>query len=412
MTSVIPPGSRRKRLLHAGPAASRVLRVARGAWARLAPLLLLLVTALGLPACDLDIDPDSLVRELRVLGIRFGEATPASEADVLARITLGAGGQPDATFSQPQMKIQALAVAPTGPGRRIAAPRPLRYDWFVCTGPLSLFSPGVLDPECRKLGPKDPPARKNPALRPLVPSASTEPSVTLDQATLKSILMTFLQALLSPSGGGGGSGGMITLPTRPVVLLLPIIVEVTADGADPANQLDREVAFNFLRVILTLPGMEMPPANRNPSLAGMGGFFVGSVESTEGMMAARDPLMACPLDNLTGDAQNGQPACARFAASRTAPVYLQARSDAGSLETYVPIDDSGRGPQVETMRYSWFVTDGAFSEERTGDKSPETKWENGERRPAPAEVRVVDVWVVVQDGRGGTDFARAQLSLM
>jgi len=129
-------------------------------------------------------------------------------------------------------------------------------------------------------------------------------------------------------------------------------------------------------------------------------------------MAARSALPACPLDNLTGDEKDGQPACSRFAATRIAPVFLQARSDTGSAETYVPIDDSGRGPQVENMRYSWFSTDGTFSDERTGDKSPETKWENGERRPAPSDVRVIDIWVVVQDGRGGTDFARAQLRLM
>jgi hypothetical protein len=356
----------------------------------------------------MDLDPDSLVRELRVLGIRFGEPTPASESDVMARVTFGASGQPDVVFDRPDMKIQALAAAPTGPGRRLAAARPLLYDWFICTGPLSLFSPGVLDPQCRKLGPKDPPARMNSSLRPLVPAASTSSSMSLDAAALKSILSLFLQALLSPTSGSG-TGGMITLPQRPVVLLLPIIVEVSAENGDPASPLDREVAFAFLRVVLTLPGMQAPVANRNPSLSGQGGFFVGTAE---GEMAPRSPLAACPVENVTGEAQGTQPACARFGASRTAPVFLQARSDAGSSETYVPVDDSGRGPQVEAMRYSWFSTDGTFSEERTGDKSPETRWENGERRPAPPDVRVVDVWVIVQDGRGGADFARAQLSLM
>lgn len=367
-----------------------------------------LVVAVLFAGCDIDLDPDSLVRELRVLGIRFGDAAPASEADVVANITFGAGGQPDVTFSRPDMRLHALAAAPTGPGRRLAAPRPLLYDWFVCTGPLSLFTPGVLDPQCRKLGPNDPPARQNAALRPLLPQKSPSAEITLTSGTLKSLLTIFLQALLTPSSGGMG-GGTITLPERPIVLLMPIVVEVSAENGDPASPLDREVAFNFLRVLITLPGMTPPPANRNPSMSGQGGFFVGSAE---GEMAARSALPACPLDNLTGDEKDGQPACSRFAATRSAPVFLQARSDTGSAETYVPIDDSGRGPQVENMRYSWFSTDGTFSDERTGDKSPETKWENGERRPAPSDVRVIDIWVVVQDGRGGTDFARAQLRLM
>ncbi|HNN93807.1 MAG TPA: hypothetical protein PKI03_16105, partial [Pseudomonadota bacterium] len=105
--------------------------------------LLLLLGLLCSGGCDLDIDPDTLVRELRVLGVRFGDPSPNSEADVMARITFGAGGQPDVSFRQPSMRLAALAAAPTGPGRRVAAPRPLLYDWFVCVGPLSLFSPGV-----------------------------------------------------------------------------------------------------------------------------------------------------------------------------------------------------------------------------------------------------------------------------
>lgn len=369
-----------------------------------------LLFALGIltsAGCDLDIDPDTLVRELRVLGVRFGDASRASEADVLARITFGAGGQPDVTFSRPEMRLSALAAAPTGPGRRVAAPRPLLYDWFVCVGPLSLFSPGVLDTACRKLGPNDPPARKNSSLLPLSAGPTTDPSLNLPAATLKQILSLFLQVYLTPRDGSGGSG-MVTLPERPVVLLLPIVVEVQAQGGDPASALDREVAFSFMRVIITLPGMQEPPPNRNPSLLGAGGIFAGS---TEDPASSREQIASCPPENATGEAMGGFPACIRYPVSRGAPTYFVGRSDVGSTETYVPLDDSDRGPQVELLRYSWFGTDGTFSDERTGDKSPQTKWENGERRPAPADVRVVDVWLVVQDGRGGSDFQRVQLSL-
>ena len=370
--------------------------------------LLLLLGLLSSSGCDLDIDPDTLVRELRVLGVRFGEPSPNSEADVMARITFGAGGQPDVSFRQPSMRLAALAAAPTGPGRRVAAPRPLLYDWFVCVGPLSLFSPGVLDSACRKLGPSDPPARQNSALLPLAPAPSKEASLTLPAETLKQILSLFLQVYLTPRGGSGG-GGTVTLPEKPVVLLLPMVVEVRAEGGDPTNPLDREVAFSFLRVIITLPGMEEPPPNRNPSLLGEGGIRAGSQED---WATTRELLTPCPIENVTGEASGSLPACLRYPVSRSAPTYFMGRSDAGSSETYVPLDDSGRGPQAELLRYSWFATDGNFNEERTGDKNPQTKWENGERRPAPADVRVIDLWLVVQDGRGGNDFQRVQLSLM
>lgn len=373
---------------------------------------LLGVLLVGLSGCDTDIDPDSLVRELRVLGMRFGEATPGSEADVSARITFsGAGGAPDVTFDRPDMLLSVLAAAPGGPGRRLPAPRSLRYDWFVCLGELSLFSPGTLDPKCRKLGPTDPPARANASLLPLSAAPQSSASLRITGGQLKSILGVFLQVLLS--GAGGGGGGMVTLPERPVVLLLPIIVEVTAADGDPANPLDREVAFAFLRVIVTLPGMAVPALNHNPTLPATGAIAAGTVEKLSDMdMPSRTPVLPCALDNPTGDASGGGAACTRLPATRTAPIFLVGHADSASIERYVPIDDSGRGELAEVMRYSWFSTDGTLSNERTGDSLPETRWENGDKRPAAAATQVVDVWLVVQDGRGGTDFQRIQMSLM
>src|SRR5689334_10465299 len=98
-------------------------------------LLAMLLVSVG-SGCDNDIDPDTLVRELRVLGLRFGDDMLGSVAEMQARATLFPAV--DLTFTQPSIKAKVLAVAPTGPGRRIttAGPRPLRYEWFACIGPL------------------------------------------------------------------------------------------------------------------------------------------------------------------------------------------------------------------------------------------------------------------------------------
>lgn len=366
------------------------------------------VTALVLGAllgggagCGNDIDPDTLVRELRVLAIRFGEPTAGSVAEVQATIDLsGAGGMPDLVFSQPQIQLKVLAVAPTGPGRRVTTPgpRPLQYDWFACLGQLSLFSPGTLDPDCRKFAPGDPAPRQNPVLKPLVAMPSTSVDLTLETANLKETLGAFLQVLLAPGSGGTGSGGTVTLPTRPITLLLPVLVQVSVVGGDPMNPLDSEVAYSFLRILVALPGMTLPPPNRNPSLPVAGGVQVSGEE-----MGAMTQLVPC------ADAQSGD--CPRYAASRTAPLFVTATAQAGSVETYMPLDDSGRTDLLESMRYSWFSTDGIFDDARTGDQHPQTQWKNDDSRPAAPETQVVDLWLVVQDERGGADFQRFQLSL-
>lgn len=370
-------------------------------------LRLLLLAALALSAgggagCSNDIDPDTLVRELRVLAIRFGEASAGaganSVAEVQATIDLSRG-MPDLVFSQPQIGLDVLAVAPTGPGRRVATgPRPLQYDWFACLGQLSLFSPGSLDPDCRKFAPGDPPPRQNPTLRPLVTMATTSPELTLQTADLKELLGTFLQVLLASSGGGGTGTGTGMLPTRPITLLLPVIVQVSVVGGNPADPLDSEVAYSFLRIVVALPGMTLPPPNHNPSLPTGGGVQVGPQE-----MGAMTQLAPC-ADPRSGD-------CMRYAAARTGSLYVTGSAQAGSVETYTPLDDSGRTDIAETLRYSWFATDGNFDDARTGDQHPQTQWKDDDSRPAPPEVSVVDLWLVVQDERGGTDFQRFQLSL-
>ena len=133
----------------------------------LALLTLLLLLAGG---CSLDIDSDSLVRELRVLAIRAGDPEPGSESDVQAMVSLSGGG--DLVFTRDHIDLAALVAAPTGPGRRIAAPRPLRYDWYLCIGLASLTVPGTLDPACNKFLPSDPPPAMNPAMAPEEVSAT------------------------------------------------------------------------------------------------------------------------------------------------------------------------------------------------------------------------------------------------
>jgi hypothetical protein len=366
----------------------------------------LFIAVLGSAGCDNDIDPDTLVRELRILGMRFGDFTPGSAAEMQATVGLS-GGSVSLTFTQPSIQMAVLAAAPTGPGRRItsAGPRPLRYDWFACVGPLSLFSPGTVDPQCLKFGPSDPPARQNPSLRPLAAAgaAPTDGTLVLQASDLQSIFAPFFDAQLKGgSGGSGGSGGGMVDLTRPQTLLLPILVEVSvpSPAGDPNSSLDREVGYSFLRIIIALPGMTLPPPNHNPTLQ-MDGAVLAAADEMDVLSGKGTRLVPCSQPSA-GD-------CSRFPVSRTQPIFFSGRATMESAESYVPLDDSGRTSATEVLRYAWFSTDGTFSDERTGDSHPQTKWENGDKRPAPPETSVADMWIVVQDERGGADFQRFQL---
>src|SRR5688572_19197446 len=121
-------------------------------------LLVLSILGAGGTGCDSDIDPDTLVRELRVLAMRVGDELPGSPAEVQAMVDLSRGpNMPDLAFTTPSVKLAVLTGAPVGPGRRVTATadvsrgsRLRRHDWFACIGPLSLFSPGTLDSQCLK----------------------------------------------------------------------------------------------------------------------------------------------------------------------------------------------------------------------------------------------------------------------
>jgi hypothetical protein len=351
----------------------------------------LLLGALAVGGCDTGIDPDSLVRELRILGVRVSSGDPAAgptAAELQAQIVPGAGGF-DLMFTTSSVTLSSLVGAPTG-----------QFDWVLCVGIRSLYSPGTVDPECRKWGPEDGDPKTNRSLVYLNPAgtANTDGSGTLTVPTdvLKGTLLAFLQTVLAGSGQGGTGGSGSMLPTRPLSILLPILLRVSAVGGSPTDNRDSEVGYNYLRVIIAAPafGIPLPPPNHNPVLD----VVIGSAQA-DGTLQ--------PLSPCTG----GGAACTPYAVPRSQGTFLSGQAVSGSLETYDALDDSGRTGITETLRFSWFASDGDFSELRTGTTRPQTQWRNGDKYPTPPETSTVSLWLVVQDERGGTDWQQYALQL-
>jgi len=80
----------------------------------------------------------------------------------------------------------------------------------------------------------------------------------------------------------------------------------------------------------------------------------------------------------------------------------------GSVETYeIAIPGTPTRTVTEALSFNWFATAGSFSEDVTSPDRPDTKLRLDVRVPAPGTT--IDLWVVGQDERGGTDFLHRTL---
>ena len=86
---------------------------------------------------------------------------------------------------------------------------------------------------------------------------------------------------------------------------------------------------------------------------------------------------------------------------------LQADFSADSAETFLYWDIVSLTlvDQRESLRLSWFTTDGVYDLDTTGRTSAETETFTQNSWTAPTTRETVHFWVVLNDSRGGVDFA-------
>ena len=66
----------------------------------------------------------------------------------------------------------------------------------------------------------------------------------------------------------------------------------------------------------------------------------------------------------------------------------------------------------ESMRVSWFATDGSFQHEVTGREEDDSATWTDDVWTAPATPGVVHLWIVLRDSRGGLDFAAYDVTVV
>lgn len=179
--------------------------------------------------------------------------------------------------------------------------------------------------------------------------------------------------MLSPS--------MLGLPDQTNGIYLPVRLRLDADGKSL-------VAFYELRIFLG-PLTPNPP-NQNPVLAGI--FTVPSAD------AGADENL--PLDDANPPTvHNGD------------ELALRALVTPESMETYQVFDGDPRTTPprtvTETVKISWYTTAGEFSNDTTGNAKPDTTLKLDKHQPASGST--IDLWVVAQDERGGSDIMHRTL---
>ena len=133
--------------------------------------------------------------------------------------------------------------------------------------------------------------------------------------------------------------------------------------------------------------------------------------------ANSNPVLVSLTLQVQGTDPLDVPAAAAVATAIPVPIRqsiaLAANWSADSVEKYPAQDPITRelGDHFESMRVSWFATGGSFQHDVTGrgeDEHDTTYAENSWTSETPG---LVHLWVVLNDARGGTDFAAIDLDV-
>lgn len=242
-----------------------------------------------------------------------------------------------------------LAATPAGPITTPVA------SWAFCATPKLLTENGATSPAC--LGPA--------GVRPIAEGPTATATMPVDACSLFGPNVS--SADLRPRDPDITGG-----------FYQPVRVTVASGGTEA-------VGFGFERIGCALANAsslvvadyaDRYVRNANPELAGVGATLGGAPVALDAIPAG-------------------------------ATITLTASWAPETAERYVVYDLASQSlvDHRESLRVSWFATDGTFENDRTGrdESEPEAFTEN--RWTAPAEAKDTSLFVVLRDARGGAAFA-------
>ena len=195
---------------------------------------------------------------------------------------------------------------------------------------------------------------------------------------------------------GSGETVSVTMPNVPPLSLgLPdatlgvyLPVRLIARSGD-----QKVISFYRLRYAIGTP------PNHNPVIDGM---FIASGDADGGIGedAGANALVLVGLDEH-----------APFEVHALDKLRIRATVAPGSDETFPEIDGDPRNMMftqvTELPRFAWYITAGELSEDITGEDKPDTVLDF--EKHLPSSETTIDLYVVVNDDRGGTDWRHRTL---
>jgi hypothetical protein len=265
---------------------------------------------------------------------------------------LGIRAEPPETDIFGEVELSALIADPRGAGR------PLDCTWAVC-----LFELGGAATDISCPGP-----------------GSFYLSGDCDSATVR---MNDLVAWLAEQGFQVGRFDPDNPPMRELPLIVGLQVQAATVPNGTAPESGAETARGFKRIGVRLAATPEEP-NRNPRLRGVS---VGGMRWEAG---------ADPLEIVANQ-----------------KVLVVPEADVGTRQTYMREDDDIE--RLEDFLFSWFCTSGVFLHRRTildvdshGERLDTNTWS------LPASVLSPEhtLWLVVRDGRYGTDWLEVPVEIL
>jgi hypothetical protein len=188
-------------------------------------------------------------------------------------------------------------------------------------------------------------------------------------------------------------------------------------GMPPLRPRDPDVSGGYYQPVRTrLSGLQGFGLERVTCDLAQAGAAI-AVEFAMQYKANNNPMIAAVTAAFSGQTVTAVPAGATVSVPHGAQVDWSVAWPMDSVESY-PVYDIVQQQLIthrESLRVSWFATDGSFQHDTTGrdETEMETSTDNIWTAPSPAAMNeTVHVWAVLRDSRGGVDWAAFDVQVM
>ncbi len=225
-----------------------------------------------------------------------------------------------------------------------------------------------------------------------------------------------------PMTAAGQPPGRPTDPDSSGGFYQPVIVAIRAEGQSISTLAETRITCGLANGAGDLAQYrQFSKVNENPEISQVSAVSLHDAVLSDG--ATQGPLSVprgqkvtfrttwptCPTDPVCGDGM-----CTSGETATDCPDDCTTPIGCKGAEAYAYVDPATAVlvPRHESMRVSWFATQGEFTDDHTGRVEEEFAINTSDDEwQAPSQPGLVFMWVVLRDARGGIDWQSFQLQV-